>query len=73
MSRPTVLPADPVDSDLEAFTVQEVAARLRVHERFVYDRVRNGELGHIRGGPKAGVIRILPSQLRKYIDDHRVE
>jgi excisionase family DNA binding protein len=73
MTRQPVPVAEPVVPDLEAFTVQEVAARLRVHEDWVYDRVRNGELGHIRGGGRKSAIRILPSQLSKFIDARRVE
>lgn len=76
MSRHTAPIDEPVATDLEAFTVPEVAERLRVGPDWVYDRVRSGELGCIRGtGPKGskGAIRILPSQLQKFLDDRRVE
>jgi len=72
MPRNTATPEQP-PTDLEAFTVQEVAQRLKVHEDFVYDRIRNGELGHIRSAGRKSAIRILPSQLQKYIQDRVVQ
>lgn len=67
-------PPPPSDDDLEAFTVEEVARRLRLSVDTVYNRIADGQLGHIRDGdgPKAP-IRVLPSQLRKFINDRRVE
>jgi excisionase family DNA binding protein len=72
MPRQTATTDAPFADDLEAFTVQEVAQRLRVHDDFVYRRVKTGEMGHIRGGGAKSAIRITPSQLAKYIDDHTV-
>ena len=60
--------------ELEAFTVEEVARRISMSTSFVYRRIRSGELGHVRtgNGPKPA-LRVLASQLQRYLDAHRVD
>lgn len=78
---PKTSPPPPIDrvasslhDDLQAFTVEEVAQRLRLSPDTIYARIAEGRLGHIRDGegPKAP-IRVLPSQLRAYLDAARVD
>ena len=62
------------DDDLQAFTVEEVAQRLRLTPDEVRKRCKNGRLQHLRdgSGPKPRIL-VLPSQLRQYLDDQRVD
>jgi len=60
----TALTADPAD-DLYAFSFAQVGARLDVSESTVRRMVRAGQL---RAVPVWGKPRVLPSELRRYLD-----
>lgn len=55
----------PVETD-EMLSVKEVADRLRVSTRWVYRRLKSGELAHFR---LAGVIRISAGELQRWLAD----
>lgn len=59
--------ADDVD-DLEGFTIQEVAKRLRVHANTVRNWIDDGSLKVVVLGERG--TRIRPSQLRTFLDEH---
>jgi excisionase family DNA binding protein len=57
--------------DDELLTISEVAKWLKVHESHVYRLMNEGELPVVRRGKR--YTRILRSDLRAFIQEHRLE
>ena len=55
------------------FTVNEVAAKLKVSRSTVYNAIESGGLPHHRFGNGRGTIRISEEQLQQYLDGTKVE
>jgi excisionase family DNA binding protein len=57
------------DTDLlQAFTVKEIAARLRTNENAVYALIRAGELRSVKPFKKAREHRVLAKDLMSYLN-----
>ena len=55
------------------FTVDEIAAQLKVSRSTVYNAIDRGELPHHRIGRGRGCIRISTEQLQRFLEGTKVE
>lgn len=55
------------------FTVNEVAAKLKISRSSVYNAIESGALPHYRFGAGRGTIRVSEEQLQAFLAGARVE
>jgi excisionase family DNA binding protein len=57
---------------MKVFTVNDVAAMLKVSRSTVYNAIESGALPHHRFGKGRGAIRISDEQLQQYLSNTKV-